>query len=335
MTLWPFALVTGGFELQADAFVRICQDAGLDAAPIAGMDKEDRPDIIHYWGLDPSFEVPMIRARNAGVINVVTALLPFAPGGLTNLSYLAKRRLYRLRRRRLLGLTDHLVVLTQEQRQIAHRQFGFPTNRISVIPGVVSAPFWSSVMTHKPGAYVIAIGNICHRKNQVALAEAARESPFDLVVAGAAFPGELDYFDQFIALVKSTPQVEYLGDIPAASPTLIRAYQECRAFALLSEAETQPVAALEAAVVGAPLLLLSRPYTTQSCFAGAMTVRSTAASAVNNALTLMRSTSDCGQLGREQLSATMPANVAAEAVLMYTRANRRYPGRQSDTFGAF
>jgi glycosyltransferase involved in cell wall biosynthesis len=66
--------------------------------------------------------------------------------------------------------------------------------------------------------------------------------------------------------------VTWLRGLPPGSPELVALFRNCRGFALPSLSEQQPLSALEAAVLGKPLLLGDRAYARQPYYTNARLV---------------------------------------------------------------
>lgn len=97
------------------------------------------------------------------------------------------------------------------------------------------------------GPFVLNVGNIEPRKNQLGLVRAMRGHDLPLVLIGQA--RDQAYFDQVMAEGGDT--VRYLGRLEHDSPLLRSAYAACSVFVLPSTLETPGLAALEAAAQGA------------------------------------------------------------------------------------
>jgi glycosyltransferase involved in cell wall biosynthesis len=104
------------------------------------------------------------------------------------------------------------------------------------------------------GSFILNVGNIEPRKNQILLAKAMKSLPDrKLVLIGhARDPGYLER-----VLDEGGEQIVYLGPIEHESPLLRGAYRACDVFALPSTLETPGLAALEAAAQGCRLVLTS------------------------------------------------------------------------------
>ena len=102
--------------------------------------------------------------------------------------------------------------------------------------------------------FILNVGNIEPRKNQLKLVKAMKAFPsLKLVLIG--HPRNPEYLKQVVEL--GGTQVIYLGPIPHDSPQLKSALKACELFALPSTLETPGLAALEAAAQSAALLLTS------------------------------------------------------------------------------
>jgi len=95
--------------------------------------------------------------------------------------------------------------------------------------------------------FVLCVGNVEPRKNQLALAKACRKLGRTLALVGEA--RDASYLAA--CLGEGGPGTHHLGRLAHGSELLRSAYQACRCHALVSEFETPGLASLEAAVLGA------------------------------------------------------------------------------------
>lgn len=107
------------------------------------------------------------------------------------------------------------------------------------------------------GPFVLCVGNIESRKNQLVLVEAAAEAGVQVVLIGNV--REDDYLSAIKERFPGT--FSYLGHLEHDNPLLRSAYAACSVFALPSLLETPGLAALEAAAAGAPLVITSEGCT--------------------------------------------------------------------------
>ena len=90
-----------------------------------------------------------------------------------------------------------------------------------------------------------------------------------LVLIGDVLDGEEFYAKELEVLVLNNPNMRWIKELPNGSEELAAAYYNCSVFALPSKNETQPLSALEAAVLGKPLLLANRTYARQMYYKNA------------------------------------------------------------------
>lgn len=109
--------------------------------------------------------------------------------------------------------------------------------------------FHQKYSMHAP--FVLCVGNIEVRKNQLALLEACTEIGTHAVLIGNV--RDESYFHEMNKTFSG--KFTYLGYMEHDSPILRSAYAACAAFALPSLLETPGLAALEAAAAGAPLVI--------------------------------------------------------------------------------
>jgi len=102
--------------------------------------------------------------------------------------------------------------------------------------------------------YVLCIGRIEWRKNQLMLAYALKDLDIPLVFIGKEMdPGYANLVRSFAG-----KNVHFIGEIEHADRLLASAYAGAKVFCLPSWSEGAPIAALEAAAAGTPLVLSNR-----------------------------------------------------------------------------
>ncbi|WP_052628831.1 glycosyltransferase [Rhodopseudomonas palustris] len=134
-----------------------------------------------------------------------------------------------------------------------------PREKARVVPNGVDLSFvtpvsdsdfrsWADIR----GPYLLSVGNIERRKNQLASIRAARSLGLPLICIGRI--REKEYFD---ACVRDGPgdTFRFVGHLDQDDPRLAAAYQNCEAFLFPGQLETPGIAALEAAAAGAPVII--------------------------------------------------------------------------------
>ncbi len=143
-----------------------------------------------------------------------------------------------------------------EARQIS-RLFAIPLRKMFVVPNGVDAGFGTiggKLFTEKFGLkdFVLSVGRIEPRKNQLNLIRAMKLSGKDLVLIGQTVSGYEWYAEKCRA--EADGKVRFLGGMEHGSEILKSAYAACGVFVLPGWFETPGLAALEAAISGAKVV---------------------------------------------------------------------------------
>ena len=99
--------------------------------------------------------------------------------------------------------------------------------------------------------FVLCVGNIEKRKNQIRLAQAAARLRIKTLLIGNI--RDQAYLEETLRL--GSGFVSYLGSLPHHDPLLRSGYRACSVFALPSLLETPGLAALEAAALGSKIVI--------------------------------------------------------------------------------
>lgn len=168
--------------------------------------------------------------------------------------------------REMISLADHVIFLsTAERAALARIGADVEDARASLIVNPVDADVWSDAdprlfrdtyLAGRPGPsdYIICIGRLEERKNQLMLARALRDLPVQLVFVGHA--GNPEYAARLRR--EAGPNVLILDRLEPASAMLGSAITGAAAFVLASWAEGAALVALEAAACGTALVLSDR-----------------------------------------------------------------------------
>ena len=192
----------------------------------------------------------------------------FTDGSLTERAGLALRHLTKVlypvfpsSRRKLLNLADAILPNSEmEKRQIA-RLFALPLDKIRAVPNAVDESFafakpdlFVSRFGREP--FILSVGRIEPRKNQLNLIRAVRKMPGKrLILIGSPVSG-LEAYDARCRR-EGKGFTQFIPALPHGDPLLASAYAACEVFALPGWFETPGLAALEAALTSAPLAVTS------------------------------------------------------------------------------
>lgn len=161
--------------------------------------------------------------------------------------------------RSLIESADHLILLSAHERD-ALKAIGADVAASTIIPNPVeSARFAQATPDLFRDAYgltdyILCVGRLEARKNQITLLHALRESGLPLVLVGhTTNPG----YEKVLRSVAG-PNAVFAGRIAPDSPMLASAYAGARIFCLPSWSEGAPLVALEAAAAGCNMVLSNR-----------------------------------------------------------------------------
>ncbi|THD73088.1 MAG: glycosyltransferase [Bradyrhizobium sp.] len=163
-----------------------------------------------------------------------------------------------------LSLADVVVTNSDTESDLLSRVLGLPHDRFMTVMNGFEPRF---LQPQDPdlfrtafgieGPFILNVGNIEPRKNQLGLVRALAGHPLPLVLLGhqrdKAYASEL--------LAEGGSRVRHLGALDHADPLLASAFGACSAFVLPSTLETPGLAALEAAASGAPVVVTSEGST--------------------------------------------------------------------------
>jgi glycosyltransferase involved in cell wall biosynthesis len=272
--LQPHCFAFGGFEVQMIAAMESARAAGANIAPLDFWRSEADFDVLHLWGLELQHANTARWAHAEGKKIVVSALVSY-PGWRSTLRYLASSVVGPARLRTpMLANLDCITVVNDAQARYLTGTVGIAAAKIAVVPNLVDDIFFAADKTGPaeaamPRNSVLCCGNVCARKNQLALIAACRRLGVPLVLAGEVLAGEEEY-GRAVAAAISAAGFEWLHGLRPGSAELARVYRRAAVFALPSHQETQPISALEAAAAGKPLVLADLPYARQSCYQNAV-----------------------------------------------------------------
>jgi glycosyltransferase involved in cell wall biosynthesis len=168
--------------------------------------------------------------------------------------------------RACIALADQTVFLSEAEKALAQGLTGTDTAHFPVLPNPVDTDFFMpghgagsalAIRLDKefglpPGhPFLLAVGRVEPRKNQLMMAEAARRAGVPLIIAGHT--GSQAYADLVAEAGGGTTSL--IGRVAPGSRDLLWLYQNCAAFLSFSWAEGASLATLEAAACSAPLVL--------------------------------------------------------------------------------
>jgi len=161
--------------------------------------------------------------------------------------------------RHQLGLADRVVANSEIECETLSRVLDLPRDKFVTVYNGVDDLFFEPCSpdifrrhVQIEERFILNVGNIEPRKNQLRLIAAMKELP-DLKLVLMGHIRDPRYADE--CLHRGGEQVRYVKAVPHDSPILRSAYSACEAFALPSALETPGLAALEAATLGCRIVV--------------------------------------------------------------------------------
>jgi glycosyltransferase involved in cell wall biosynthesis len=265
------------------------RSAGADIAPLDFWRREPDFDVLHLWGLQLQHRYTVKWARAGNKRTVLSALLPY-PGWYSWLRHKASSVVGPARMlKSMLADIDCTTVVNRAQQQYLVDTVGFPAEKVSIVPNAVDDIFFDTASPTKEGEfgidnYVLCVGNICRRKNQMALVSACRKLGIPLLLVGEVLTGEEEYGRAVNEAIEGHSGSRWIKGLRPGSAQLADAYRHSAVFALPSNLEQQPISALEAAACRKPLVLADRPYAEQEFYANAVLTDPDSVEAISRAV---------------------------------------------------
>ncbi len=159
--------------------------------------------------------------------------------------------------RDLIRMTSWLLPNSESEMQRVMRDFPEATKlNYTVVPNAVDARLFSDAVIPE-SAYkdcVLSVARIEGRKGQLNLVRALRSTDIKLVLIGKPAPNHMRYFEK--VLQEMGKDCEYLGEVP--HDQLPKYYAACKVHALVSWMETTGLTSLEAAAMGANIVITDK-----------------------------------------------------------------------------
>ena len=164
-------------------------------------------------------------------------------------------------RRKMMELSDLLLPNSQSEAEQLQRFFRVPKEKIKTVPNGVDPSFADAkpdLFCSKYGIrdFVLTVGRIEPRKNQLQMIRALKGVKIPYVIIGDPVTQYWDYYR--CCQTESGSNVHFLSALRHDSPLLASSYAACKVFLLASWLETPGLAAMEAALAGAKLVITNQ-----------------------------------------------------------------------------
>ncbi len=229
-------------------------------------------DILHVFGSVKDALPMMEEAKRAGIKIVLSTICWYnwrsaweTPGSWVTRAAALGRHAGKVffpfvpsERKRMMEISDVLMPNSESEALQLERFFQVPRSKIVIIPNGVDPAFSDAqaepfIEKYSFRDFVLCVGRIEPRKNQLGMIRALSGTQVPFVLIGDFVKTYPDYYQ---ACRKAAgPNVHFLGGIPHSSELLRSAYAACRTFLLASWLETPGLAALEAGLAGATIVI--------------------------------------------------------------------------------
>lgn len=275
----PHCFAFGGFDIQILSTMSAVIKSGVHAEKIDIWSRDNDFDILHCWGLGFHHYENIRWAKSAGKKVVLTALLSYYETFNERIRHLfstyIKKAQYYIQ---IANMADAVVVVNELQAEACLKYFKVPSSKIHIIPHIVHTKYFENKTDNSFSEkynvkdYVLTVGNVCSRKNQLNLVKACLKDNIKLVIVGSLLDGEEAYGKQIEIAIDGNPNITWIKGLNANSDELISAYQGSSMVALPSYIEQQPITLLEAVAVQKPLLISDKAFSDQKYYTNAMCV---------------------------------------------------------------
>ncbi|MSR76795.1 MAG: glycosyltransferase [Candidatus Omnitrophica bacterium] len=229
-------------------------------------------DILHTFGSVKDCLPMMEAASKAGIKNVLSTICWYSwksslftypdlqSKALSSLRYAVKvfAPFVSSKRKRMMGISDLLLPNSQSEAAQLKRFFCIPESKIFVVPNAVDESFAQAspnAFEEKYGFknFILCVGRIEPRKNQLGMVRALKGITQTVLFIGDCVSHYQGYYDQ--CRKEASSNIHFLGGLPHGSDLLRSAYGACNTFLLASWLETPGLAALEAGLAGAKIVI--------------------------------------------------------------------------------
>lgn len=231
-------------------------------------DKLDNFDILHVFGAIKDCLGLMLTARNKGVKVVLDPIFfstlqraLYEHGGLKKklaacLRHIAKAAFpyFPSGRRSMMLAADAIIPNSYVESKQIERLFGIDRKKMHVIPNCVDPDFEYGderqfISKYNVKDFVLSVGRIEPRKNQLNLIRALKGFSMPLVIIGSPVSDYMEYYED--CKKEGSDNAIFIDRINHDDPMLKSAYMACSCFVSQGWFETPGLAALEAGLAGA------------------------------------------------------------------------------------
>lgn len=277
----PYMFGYGGLEIQTDKTNERLPNHGVHIELLDVWKRASLADLFHIYGSAFHHAEIVERIHTLGIPLVITSMFMLTHPTITYkalslISHFSPGSTVNLRKRNLKDANAVIAISPSEQKDLVDLFQVDPKKTHVIANGTedhffqASPTLYRDTISDKP--FVLCVGVIEPRKNQIRLIEAMKDLSMELVFIGPlTFPAKHQpYVREFKRLVEEVPYVRWLGELQHDHPLLASAYAAAAAHVLPSTVEAQGMATLEAAAAGTRVVVSNLP-TLRSLFGSEVT----------------------------------------------------------------
>ena len=262
----PFNLIFGGGETQTINTMSYLKDMGVDIDYYDLWNKDYQCDILHIFGCHDWLYKWASLAKQKN-IKIALSTIAYSKERMT-----IKRRLYdtfdsllpldttyRLNRK-LIQVADLLLPNSEEEGRYLDEMLGAKNKLKRVIPNATDLRYKNgdpteAIKTYGFKDYVLCVGKIEPRKNQMQLVKALEGTNIPLIILGSYIPNVKSYYDDVLSIIEQNDNMRHIEYLPMDSDMLSSLYAGAKVHVLLGQNETPGIVNLEAGLAGANLVV--------------------------------------------------------------------------------
>lgn len=221
-------------------------------------DKLKDYDILHEFKAHFELFPILSLAKEQGLKTVLSSVVPQEHSRRIQLALIANKVIpfnntYSLIHSEL-DIVDAIIAQTNKEATFISQWYKIPRTKIHVIPNGVNESILQGYSSNNKKDIVLCVGRFDHNKNQKALIEAAKDTPYEVHFIGGQAIDDAAYYEECKALAKGNSNIIFHGWLKDSSLEFIELYKRARVVALVSHHEIFGNSLIEGAACGANLL---------------------------------------------------------------------------------
>lgn len=262
----PFNLIFGGGETQTINTMKYLKEMGVDVEYYDLWNKDYKCDILHIFGCHDWLYKWASLAKQKD-IKIALSTIAYSKAKMT-----LKRRLYDMfdnclpldttyrLNRKLIQVADVLLPNSAEEGRYLDEMLGASNKVKRVIPNATDLRYKNgnpaeAIKAYGFKDYVLCVGKIEPRKNQMQLVKALAGTDIPLIVLGSYIPNVKSYYDEVLKIIERNKNMKHIEYLPMDSDMLSSLYAGAKVHVLLGQNETPGIVNLEAGLAGANLVV--------------------------------------------------------------------------------